>query len=122
MRRILLMVVPMMAIAVGAMAAVYGDQIPRMSGGAIDVQTGSATAIPTLCTKGINTFAIYNNGPNIIWCGRLSTVTNVTGFPVCAGCALTVDMVCTASQAQFYCRADTANQATPLNTRYLEVK
>lgn len=105
-----------------ATAATVGDQTPKMTNGAVAVATASATPIPATCTPGVNSFSIFNNGPNTIWCGRTSGVTNTTGFPVCAGCSLNVDIVCGAAAAKFYCRADTAIQVSPADTRYLEVK
>lgn len=105
-------------------AATVGDLTPKMANGAVAVATAGATAVPPTCMVGQNTFAIFNNGPNTIWCGRTSAVTNVTGFPVCAGCALNVDITCgsNAGAASFYCRADTALQVSPADTRYIQVK
>lgn len=119
---VLWLVVACLVCVSAAFAATAGDAPPIMTNGAVNVTTAAAIAVPTTCTKGTNTFIIYNNGPNTIWCGRVNNVSNTTGFPVCTGCSLNVDITCPVNTARFYCRADTADQVSPANTRYLEVK
>lgn len=106
-----------------AHAAPMGAQDSKMDNGAVNVTTAAAIAVPAACLVGMNSFAIYNNGPNTIWCGKRSTVDNTTGFPVAPGAALNVDIACpTQGSMTFYCRADTADQVSPANTRYLRVR
>lgn len=104
-----------------AFGATKGDR-PKARHGAVAVATASATKVFT-AMPGRNAFIIFNNGPNTEWCGFDSSVTNVTGFPVAAGASLSVDIVYQASgDPDFYCRADTALQVSPADTRWIQVQ
>lgn len=115
-------------VAHNAIAATVGDTSPKATYGAVQVATASATAMWTTGTSGTaltgrNAYIIFNHGPNTIWCGFDSAVTNVTGFPVGPETALSVDLTYISSNNKLmYCRADTALQATPLDTRWIQVK
>lgn len=106
--------------------APVGDQGPKGTYGATQVAFASATAVFTIATTalpGRNAFNVYNHGPNTIWCGFDSSVTNVTGTPIAAETSLAIDMVwLNSSNKTFWCRADTAIQVTPLDTRWLQVR
>lgn len=104
------------------MAATRGDSPSIIDNGAVNVTTAAAIAVPTTCKKSTNSFMIFNHGPNTIWCGGKSTVDNTTGTPVGPETSLTIDVTCDVNVARFWCRADTADQTSPLNTRYLQVK
>lgn len=110
------------------MAAVPGDMTPKSTYGAVNVTTAAAVAVFTTgaggtALTGRNAFSVYNNGPNTMWCGFDSSVSNTTGFPVAPATALSIDLTYISSNNKtFYCRADTADQASPANTRWLQVK
>lgn len=116
-----------MALSVGlctkmAQGAVKGDSPTKGTYGATAIATASATKVFTGMT-GRNAFSVFNHGPNTMWCGWNSAVTNVTGFPVGPETALSIDMTFnSADDKDFYCRADTAIQVSPLDTRWLQVK
>lgn len=104
------------------LAATKGDVTPKAQNGAVAVTTAAAVKVFTGMT-GRNVFSIFNNGPNTIWCGFRSNVSNTTGYPVPASASLSIDLVFNAAgDADFYCRADTADQVNPLDTRWIQVK
>lgn len=108
-----------------AHGAVKGDQLPKASNGAVQILNSAATLVFTSSTQltNRNAFALYNNGPNTIWCGWKSNVTSSTGFPVPASATLAVDLVAiSASDANLYCIASTADQVSPADTRWIQVK
>lgn len=106
-----------------SVAAVKGDPLSKGNFGAVNVLNSAATAIPATNLKSRNAISIYNNGPNTIWCGFRSNVTSTTGYPVASARALSLDIVSMDDGAPvIYCIADTADQASPANTRFLEVK
>lgn len=107
-----------------AFAATKGDPQPKATNGAVLVLNSAATQIFTSSTGmvGRNAFALYNNGPNTIWCGWKSNVTTATGFPVTAGGALSVDLVSLDAAQTLYCIASTADQVSPADTRWIQVK
>lgn len=108
-----------------AIAATKGDQSSKASNGAVNVLSSAPTLVFTTSTllRGRNSFAIYNNGPNTIWCGWSSAVATTTGFPVATLTMLSVDLVAMADvDANFYCLASTADQTSPANTRWIQVK
>lgn len=113
-------------------AATKGDPQPAASYGAVNVLTGSATKVPTTTMSNRNAIGITNLGPNTIYCGWNTTVTTATGFPVIANASLSVDIVAVTQNAkpgtvgavapQLYCIAASADQTSPSNTRYIEVR
>lgn len=103
-------------------AAVRGDTTPKATNGAVQILASAATQVFTGMT-GRNSYAIFNHGPNTIWCGFQNTVSNTTGFPVGPETSLNVDLVYNNSgDKDFYCRADTADQVSPLDSRWIQVK
>lgn len=115
-------------VAYPAHGATVGDVSPKATYGAVNVATASVTTIFTTGTSGTaltgrNAFMVFNHGPNTIWCGFDNAVTNATGMPIGPETALSVDLTyISANNKTFYCIADTALQASPLNTRWLQVK
>lgn len=113
-----------------ASAATPGDRTPRGAYGAVNVLmddggTNVATLVFSTPLITRNAFAIANEGPNKIWCGWNKAVSSTTGFPVAAGASLSVDIVYNGSgDPALYCVTGTAavNQASPNNTRFLEVR
>ena len=104
-----------------AEAAVKGDT-PKGTHGAVAVATAASTKVFTGMI-GRNAFAIYNNGPNTIWCGFSSVVTTATGFPVVSLGSLSIHVVYNgAGDKAFYCIASTALQVTPADTRWIQIK
>ena len=113
-------------VAVGAssiaFAATKGDGPAKATYGAVSVLNSAATKVFTGMI-GRNAFAIFNHGPNTIWCGWKSNVTTATGFPVIAEATLGIDLVYNGTgDTDFYCIASSADQATPLDTRWIQVK
>lgn len=105
------------------MGATHGDTPPKSMYGAVAVDSAAPATKIFTGMSGRNAFSIYNNGPNTIWCGFDSSVTNVTGTPVRTLTALAIDLTYTGSgDKDFYCRADTALQVSPADTRWLQVK
>lgn len=103
-------------------SAPKGDSPSKAKHGAVQIATASATQVFT-GVPGRNAFAIYNNGPNTIWCGWTSAVTTATGFPVASGSALSIDITYENSGSpNFYCIASTALQVSPTDTRWIQVK
>lgn len=102
-------------------AAPKGDPLPRASFGAVNIATATATKVFTGLDSR-NSFGVYNNGPNTIWCGWASNVTSNTGFPITAGSFLSVDVVWQIGGQDFYCIASSADQTSPANTRWIQVK
>ncbi len=111
-----------------ATAATKGDQGPKANGGATQilvVDGGTAITATKVFTgiPGRNAFAVFNNGPQTIYCGWSTAVNEFTGFPVIAASSLSIDMVWNASgDKDFYCTTVTVNQASPLDTRWIQVK
>lgn len=110
-----------------AFAAPIGDPEPKGANGAVAVDT-TATPVPALASimKRRNSIAIFNNGPNPIFCGWSSAVTTGTGFPIAAGGSLSVDVRYATgtngtSAPALYC-ITTVLQVAPADTRYFEVK
>ncbi len=98
---------------------------PDATFGAVNVLASAATKVPTAPLSGRHGIAIYNGGPYTIYCGWTSAVATTTGFPVLTGGSLSVDVSYSAStsgKAFLWCIAATADQSSPANTRYLEVK
>lgn len=117
-------IVSMLAVFVqySALAATKGDLPPKARNGAVQIATASPTKVFT-GLSGRNAFNIYNNGPNTLWCGFVSNVTNTTGYPVAAGASLGIDMAYhDIGDQDFYCIADTALQVSPADTRWIQVK
>lgn len=105
-----------------ALGATRGDTTPKATNGAVQILASAATQVFTGMT-GRNSYAIFNHGPNTIWCGYQNTVSNTTGFPVGPETSLNVDLVYNGSgDKDFYCRADTADQVSPLDSRWIQVK
>jgi hypothetical protein len=82
--------------------------------------TSSAVVVQTTPTKlvdqsmGRGSLLISNRGPNAIYLGG-TDVTTATGFPIPAGESIEMDE----TNGAVYAIAETANQATPANTRIL---
>lgn len=111
-----------LVLALAAYGATKGDLPSKVTFGAVQVLTASATKVFT-GMPGRNAFSLYNNGPNTLWCGNRSSVTTSTGFPVPAGASLSIDLAYHDSgDSDFYCIASTADQASPADTRWLQVK
>lgn len=114
-------------------AATKGDGPPKARSGASQIaaydagtfsQDGGAqptkvfTALP-----GRNTFAIYNNGLATMYCSWSSNVTPSNGFPILAAGFLSVDITYNGSGDQdFYCIQTGADQFSPADTRWIQVK
>lgn len=110
-------------VSANAHAAVRSDLPGQIFSGAVNVTTAAAVKVPTACSKARNALALYNNGPNTIWCGGTSAVTTSTGYPILAASQLGVDVACNADgSAALWCIASSADQVSPANTRYIEVK
>ena len=119
----------LIVVALGLLVAATKGDTPKASSGAVNVllspSVDGGSAAPTKVFTGLsgrNAFAVYNNGPNTLWCGWVSNVTTATGFPVVAGGTLSVDVVWEIGGQDFYCTAATADQASPANTRWIQVK
>ena len=113
--------------AVGvAGAAVIGDPMAAATNGAVAVAT-SATPVPAVASIMLrrNGFAIFNNGPDPIFCGWSSAATTATGFPIAAGGSLSIDVRYQSTAAspgpRLYC-ITTVLQVSPADTRYIEIK
>lgn len=120
MRYILAVTATVGMVALMANAAPRGDT-PKSRYGAVDIQTTATLVFTGLL--GRNSFSIQNKGPNSIYCGYDSVVTTATGTEVTTGSVLSVDLVFAGSGNQdVYCIAATANQASPANTRWMQVK
>lgn len=110
-------------VAATAYAAVRSDLPGQIFNGAVQVTTAAAVKVPTSCAKARNAIAIYNNGPNTIWCGGTAAVSNTTGFPIATTTMLSIDVACNADgSAALWCISDTADQSSPNDTRWIEVK
>ena len=106
-------------------AATPGDKLPAASAGAVNILNSAATLVFSSSTvlRSRNAFAVYNHGPNTVWCGWKNNVSNTTGFPITAEATLSVDLVFNAGDTvNFYCISDSADQTSPLNTRWIQVK
>lgn len=116
-------IISVLGLGILAQGATKGDSLPKAVGGSVLVLTATATAIPTNDMIGRNSIAIFNNGPNTIWCGWKSTVSTTNGFPVAAQSSLNMDVVADAQGTpKLYCIASAADQVSPADTRYMEVK
>lgn len=119
-------------------AAPVGDQTPKGSFGTTcvlmdDGGTNIATAMWTTGTggtrlSGSNAFSVFNPtaSSGTIYCGWKANVTSTTGYPVCQGCSLSVDVTCPATGTcpMLYCTTGSAvvNQTTPNCSRWIQVK
>jgi hypothetical protein len=102
-----------------ASAAVHSDQPPKASYGATNVLNSAATKAFT-ALLGRNTYSIQNLGPNDMFCGFDSAVTANTGTKVAAsGGFMNIDI---ADGRDIWCLASTADQTSPNNTRWMQVK
>lgn len=104
--------------------ATLGDPTSKAAYGAVAVLASAATKIPTTAVEQ-NTLLIQNRGPKSIYVGWDSSVTTSTGVEVPSGGVLNVDVVINptkAAQPQLYAIADTSDQVSPLDTRYMAVK
>lgn len=105
-----------------ARGATHGDMPDKGTFGAVQVINLNSTKVFT-GLLGRNAFAVFNNGPNTIWCGFRSSVTTSTGFPVPAATSLSVDLTYSGSgSVDLYCIASTADQSSPADTRWIQVK
>jgi L-ascorbate metabolism protein UlaG (beta-lactamase superfamily) len=110
-------------IALTAYAAVRSDRPGQVFYGVVNVTTAAAVKVPTNCARDRNSLAVFNNGPNTIYCGGDSAVLTTTGFPIGAGSQLAIDVACNADgSAAIWCISATADQASPANTRVIEVR
>lgn len=114
----------MLLVSALAWSAVKGDQLAKGRVTAVSVLSSAATLVPTTPMKGRNAISIYNNGPNTIWCGFTSTVTTATGYPIPTLTSLGIDITCANVNTcpSVYCRASTADQASPADTRIIEAE
>lgn len=105
-------------------AAVPGDPMAKARSGAVNVLNSAATLVPAIAMQGRNALSIYNAGPNTIYCGWTSGVTTSTGYPIPTLSALSIDITCGSPSncPTLYCIANSADQTSPANTRYIEVK
>ena len=107
-----------------ANAAPPGERPSKATNGATDILS-TATAMWSASTvlSGRNSFALYNNGTQIIYCGWTSAVTTATGFPVGVGSSLSVDVTYNGTgDKMLYCINASGDQSSPNNTRWIQVK
>lgn len=103
--------------AFSAQSAVPGASPGSGTYGATNILASAATKVFTKMSSR-NAFNIQNKGPNSIYCGFDSAVTTSTGTEVTSGSQLAIDV----TGSEVYCIAATADQSSPSNTRWIQVK
>lgn len=81
-----------------------------------------SSTVPTLIGEldDRRALAVLNRGPNIIWlCPASEGCSSTTGWSVLPGGSFTLDV---GNVIEWYCLADTADQVSPADTRFVEVK
>jgi hypothetical protein len=113
----------MLAFPVSSMAEPVVSVAATGSGSyaAVQVLTGSATKVATASTApSRKNITIQNLGPNDIYCGFDTSVTTATGMKVAANTGvLSIDL---GPNVTVYCRAASADQSSPADTRVWELR
>lgn len=109
-------------VATLCVAAVPGDTAAFLNNGSVVVLASAAVQVAST-NSARNAIAIFNNGPNTIWCGGTSAVTTATGFPILTQTFLAVDVrIANNGTGKIFCIASTADQVSPADTRWIEVR
>ena len=106
-----------------SLAATPGSVPSAGKYGAVNVLASAPVRILP-CFNGQNAVALFNNGPNTIWCGFDSAVATTSGFPVLSSGFVAIDITsgCVDSSPGLFCIASTADQVAPANTRFMAVR
>lgn len=123
MTRRLMMILPLLLLASPATADPLVSVAASGQGSCSAKQVTTAAALQVTATAGNisrKNVTIQNLGPNAIWCNFVSTASNTNGLRVDPnGGFLSLDV---GAALTLWCRADTADQVSPADTRVCELR